>query len=72
MYDGIESEGDITTVSEGDTDDLLDSDEDIEFEYDEDDVEIEDLNMEQTHSKFQEFGMPGGRGNTGNNFILRG
>ena len=46
MYDGIESEGDITTASEEDTDDLLDSDEDIEFEYDEDDAEIEDLNME--------------------------
>jgi hypothetical protein len=28
----MESEGDITTVSEEDTDDLLDSDEDIEFE----------------------------------------
>jgi hypothetical protein len=30
--DGMESEGDITSVSEEDTDDLLDSDEDIEFE----------------------------------------
>jgi hypothetical protein len=43
---GMELEGDITTASEEDTDDLLDSDDDIEFEYDEDDEEIEDLNMD--------------------------
>jgi hypothetical protein len=43
---GIELEDDITTASEKDTDDLLDSDDDIKFEYDEDDEEMEDLNMD--------------------------
>jgi hypothetical protein len=42
----MESEDNITTVSEEDTDDLLHSDDNIKFAYDEDNEEIEDMNID--------------------------